>query len=58
MSSIHFQGMYSSRFQVVFSVTFFRLARRLRDIWQDVFKASSRRHGRQKNYYPEDVLKT
>ena len=47
-----FQDISSRRLQHVFSVTIFRLPRRLQDVFktslQDVFKTSSRRLGRRK----------
>ena len=42
------QDMSSRRLQDVFSVTSFRLPRRLQDVLQDIFKTSSRRLGRRK----------
>ena len=42
------QDMSSRRLEDVFSVTIFRLPRRLKDVLQEVFKTSSRRLGRRK----------
>ena len=43
MSPRRLLDMSSRRLQDVFSVTIFRLPRRLQDVLQDVFKTSSRR---------------
>ena len=48
MSSKHLEDKSSRRLQDGFSVTFFRLLRRLQHVLQDVFKTSSRRLGRRK----------
>ena len=48
MSSRRLQDMSSRRLQDVFSVTIFRLPKRLQDVLQHVFKTSSRRLGRRK----------
>ena len=43
MSSRRFQDISSRRIEYVFSVTFFRLPRRLQDAFGEVLKTSSRR---------------
>ena len=48
MSSRRLQDMSSRRLEDVFSVTIFRLPRRLQDVLREVLKTSSRRLGRQK----------
>ena len=56
MSSRRHQDMSSRRFQDVFSVTIFRLPRRLQDVLQDVFKTSSRRLCKTSSRRLQDVL--
>ena len=43
MFSRRFQEISSRRLQDIFSVTIFRLPRRLQDVLQEVFRTSSRR---------------
>ena len=53
-SSRRLQDMSSRSLEDKFSVTIFRLPRRLQDVFQDNFKTS----WKTKNCYAEDVLKT